>query len=430
MDFKNNPSRQQPIDSLFSLQDSLQEDYMDFVPSDRSAPVSPSNDQYKQKYLHLLRKQLTIIRNQPPIIKPKITTSSQPFITKKVKKQRSVIASFLAFWATTLLVPVMIFWGVLNDSIVYGLEDNMDPIKQVAGVSESSNESSFDQPAFDEWIIEQTGLRLEASGDLDSDGLTNREEFILQSDPKNQNTCSKDKTDLENLLQLRDPKTCETIDLEKTSGLEKFAQVVHIPTLAQTLFDEDEESEIEPLSDSLYEVFGVNNLDQIDFSNNTSLQREIELSKKRDEYGEILRKIDQYISNHRSYEEFDRNYATPVGAAVFLETSIRYDVPLKYVLTIARLESRFGTDRYTRSGNLTRPGAHQNIFSIGLDDSGNNLTYGSWEEGVYAFGKWYRYFDDRGIPDCQKWRIYNPNGDYCAKVEKFAAQVQVFVYGV
>jgi hypothetical protein len=284
--------------------------------------------------------------------------------------------------------------------------------------------------AYTEWISQQTGLSLHSQDDLDEDGLTNGEEFLLSTDPKDAHTCKSAKTDLENLLKLIDPVTCEQLNLDKKEDLERFGQVVHVPTISQKLFAyEDSQDEQEPIGNSLYEVFEVDNLNDIDFINESAFQREIELNKKREEYSEVLMRIDQYITNNRSYEEFDRNYATPVGAVVYLETSIQYDVPLKYVLTVARLESRFGTDRYTRSGSLTRPGAHQNIYSIGLDDSGNNLTYSSWEEGVYAFGRWYRYFDDKGVPDCQKWRIYNPNGDYCAKVEKYAAEVQVYVYG-
>ncbi len=393
-------------------------------------------DKYRDKYLELLNRQLTIIREQKQIteVKPQPLAvayprpASTPATSKKPKKRFDLVSS-LAFWSLAALIPMAVFWGLADQSLVYGLEENIGASPQVAGVSEKKDEY-FDELAYEAWINQHTGLSLPAQGDLDEDGLTNGEEFLLETNPKNSHTCGGEKTDLENILNLTDPVSCQELDLEQEGDAEKFAQVIHVPTVAQKLFAfQDLEEEVKPVGNSLYEVFGVKNLNQIDYTGEGELKREIELSKKREEYSKIMQNIDQYIANNRSYEEYDRNYATPVGAAVFLETSIEYDAPLKYVLTIARLESRFGTDRYTKSGNLTRPGAHQNMYSIGLDDSGNNRTYGSWEEGVYAFGRWYRYFDDKGVPDCQKWRIYNPNGDYCAKVEQYAAEIEAYVYG-
>ncbi|NJK70793.1 MAG: hypothetical protein HC932_00775 [Thermales bacterium] len=64
---------------------------------------------------------------------------------------------------------------------------------------------------------------------------------------------------------------------------------------------------------------------------------------------------------------------------------------------------------------------------MGLDDSGNNIGFETWEKGVESFGRWYRRFDDAGVLDCNKWRIYNPNGDYCAHVEETANGIDYFL---
>ncbi len=402
--------------------------------------ISVHKDQeqsYKQLYLQLLDRQLTILRNlkknttqqTSSIPSPKNSVVSSTF---KSRQARFNFLSFVSFWIAAFFVPIFVFWGFLETSVVYGqnLQQNYE---QVAGVRENLEVFSFDQTEYNTWIKQKTGLILPVEADLDGDGLTNLEEFLLGIDPTNTHTCNSEKNDLENILQLIDPLTCEEIEIKNPEGLSRFNYVANIPTLAHKLFGFVTEQETPSVqtsnSLSLYEIFGVENLSEINPKEQNDLQQEIELLKKRDEYLKIIRKIDEYITKYRSYEKYDVNYPTPVSAAVFLETSIRYDVPLKYVLTVARLESRFGTDRYTNNGNLTRPGAHQNMFSIGLDDSGNNLTYSSWEEGVYAFGRWYRYFDDRGVSDCQKWRIYNPNGDYCAKVEQVASEVQAFIFG-
>jgi hypothetical protein len=430
------PAGPGPGNSNHSTVINLQEDAREAVSRQADSSGNPE-ELYRRKYLELLNRQLMVIRDQRDLVptKPQPLAVSYPASPAQSKpqpapKKRPHLGSILAFWATAALIPLVAFWGVLDESVVYGLGESERPTKQVAGVRETQEDFQLDEVAYKDWIKGQTGLHLSSSDDLDEDGLTNGEEFLLQTDPKHAYTCKGDKTDLENVLKLIDPVTCEGLKLDEEQGLARFSQVIHVPTVSKKLFAyEESEQSVDPVGDSLYEVFQVDSLSDIDFVNESAFQREIELSKKREEYSETLKRIDQYIINNRSYEEFDRNHATPVGAAVYLETSIKYDVPLKYVLTVARLESRFGTDRYTRSGNLTRPGAHQNIFSIGLDDSGNNLTYSSWEEGVYAFGRWYSYFDDKGVPDCQKWRIYNPNGDYCAKVEKYAAEVQAYVYG-
>jgi len=392
---------------------------------------------YRQLYLQLLNRQLTLLKDL------KKTTAQQPSSTHypensialstfKSRQSRFNFLSFISFWIIAFFVPIVVFWGFFETSVVYGQDLQLN-YQQVAGVRENLEVFFFDQTEYNTWIKQKTGLILSTEGDLDDDGLANLEEFLLGTDPTNTHTCNSEKNDLENILQLIDPLTCEKIEIENSEGLSRFNHVVHIPTLAHKLFGfvtEQETSSVKTSNSlSLYEIFEVENLSEINVNGQNNLQQEIELLKKRDEYLKIIRKIDEYITKYRSYEKYDINYATPVSAAVFLETSIRYDVPLKYVLTVARLESRFGTDRYTSNGNLTRPGAHQNMFSIGLDDSGNNLTYSSWEEGVYAFGRWYRYFDDRGVSDCQKWRIYNPNGDYCAKVEQVAAEAQAFIFG-
>jgi hypothetical protein len=116
-----------------------------------------------------------------------------------------------------------------------------------------------------------------------------------------------------------------------------------------------------------------------------------------------------------------------VHAGKYLEISLKYDIPLKYMLAIARTESRYGTDRYTNSGNLTRPGQHKNIFSIGLDDSGNNWTFKTWEEGMEAMGKWWKKFDEKGISVAKRLKIFNPNGDYPRKIELLANEIEKFL---
>lgn len=139
----------------------------------------------------------------------------------------------------------------------------------------------------------------------------------------------------------------------------------------------------------------------------------------------LEQKISDYIDTFRSNEGSNQHFEVPVPSIVFLETSLKYQVPLSYTLTIARLESRFGTDCYTET-SATRICKHKNIYSLGLDDSGNNKTFQNWEDGVYAFGKWYQKRINEGYSTCQIWRRYNPNGDYCSKVLSMAVDIEKY----
>ena len=437
----NSHSKQHITDSNVSLQ-SQAEVVENRISIDNTETLVVSANYYRQKYLNLLHYQLTILKNLEVSTRPQTIqfTASTPFLpvnieskTKldknQLKSRKNTFIQIISFWIIALLLPPLTFWGLLDASAVYD-QNNALNVGQVAGIHEERvSFGVYDREAYNLWITDKVGLLVPAETDLDNDGLTNLEEFWLNTDPTHKNSCNEN-TDLDNLLQLIHPATCQPLDLQNLESDSSLIQIFHFPTLAQKLFlsQIDESLESKSSKESLYDIFQVQDLSQIDLSDRTALEREISLNNKKNEYLFILQKTNDYIIKYRSYEEYDRNYPVPVSPAIFLETSLKYRVPLKYVLAIARLESRFGTDRYTKTGQLTRPGAHKNIFCIGLDDSGNSLTFNSWEEGVYAFGRWYRYFDDKGVSDCQKWRIYNPNGDYCAKVEKLAAEIEQFLF--
>ena len=177
-------------------------------------------------------------------------------------------------------------------------------------------------------------------------------------------------------------------------------------------------------------AFDANNLQELNQAAGeevVDVAEEAKLLEKKQTLLQQAQRIDSYIENNRSLEPYDREYPVPVSGTVYLYVAQEYDVPLKYVMAIAQRESRFGTDRFTKTGNLTRPGQYENIVSMGLDDEGNNMSFGGWEESLVSFGKWYRRFDDAGVSDCQKWRIYNPNGDYCQRVEETASIIASYI---
>jgi hypothetical protein len=140
----------------------------------------------------------------------------------------------------------------------------------------------------------------------------------------------------------------------------------------------------------------------------------------------IIDKIRQYIKENSSRDSFDAEFNSPVNAEQYLETAIKYHVPIDQMLAVARSESRFGTDCYTSNGSMTRICIYKNIFSIGLTES-SSIGFKTWNEGVDAFGRLYQNRKDRGFDDCGIWRIYNPNGDYCSKIFDLANKITIYL---
>lgn len=351
---------------------------------------------------------------------------------KKKTNRNLYIAAF-----TMLFVSATIFTFTFNS---YQQKQNRSAVAGVLDSQSSSSSSNksvkkgvsvLDEEGYKKWIEDKNNAKFSAiDEDLDGDGLTNGEEFLLQTDPLKDKTCS-DKTDVENLVALIDPSNCKPMDLSSEENVKKFSKFINIPKVKEEfLTDIQKQDATINLGDkkksvlSIFEVATFNDLDKL---NPENIKQTSKLNETKLTYLEMVSKIGKYIQLYRSQDPIDRNYATPVHPAVYLDTALKYDVPLKYMLAIARSESRFGTDRFDNSGNLTRPGEFKNIYSLGLDDSGNNHGFKTWEEGVEAFGKWYQRFQKRGVNDCSKWRIYNPNGDYCAKIEASAKEIQIFL---
>jgi len=196
-----------------------------------------------------------------------------------------------------------------------------------------------------------------------------------------------------------------------------------------------EESAIEsvppsPVQDlSLMQLFGAEDLGQInnlDVDKNL-LDNQINSAQRKNDYIALSKKIDSYMATYRSFEPYDNQLSLPLTGMTYIAVSEQTGMPLKYLMAISRAESRFGSDRFLSSGNLTRPGQYLNPCSIGLDDEGGNIGFASWEEGLLACGEWYQYFESRGVPDCRKWGIFNPNGDYCSKIETLASEIDYYL---
>lgn len=329
---------------------------------------------------------------------------------------------------------------------------------------------------YEKWIVfNNYGTYSPPSDDLDNDGLNNYEEFLIGSIPINKNSCDSNITDSQNLLNLIDPKSCIPIDFNAPGQVQRFKDVLNItPDFIQKHQNQNLEpsqiinsvisvsvssipivSDILPIPNiqnnvansptfieasvkiqspkiSLENPIPQNSSKNIPLeqSSNQGAPKILEPAKAEVQAPKSninSKAVQQYIDQYRSYDKYDNQIANPINANYFINMSEKYGVPLKYSLALARSESRFGTDQFNQDGSENRIGRHLNMYSIGLDDAGGSITYPSWEAGVDAFGRWYSKFENQGYSDCAKWRIYNPNGDYCQKIENLANQIENYI---
>ncbi len=420
-------------------------------------------------------------------------------IRAKIKSAQKIRKySYLGTLVASAILFATLFLGYSNTaSYVANNKQRTAAADSVTQTNRSNQTSPTDQKKLDytNWITKQNNNKYApASEDLDGDGLTNYEEFLLGSDPLKKNSCTPKSTDLENLVNLINPKTCVPIDFKNDAEVKKFSEVINIPQIQKELIKDvqtkfqTQSNEVNLLPKSVTKSFlDINNKQTISqissqpttissqaLSQNSSQNSSLAVSSlapistvvvssqissiistssvdsvvlspssqptiinpsssissvatdsKTAE--KVVQKVADYVQNYRSFDSVDSQVGLPIDPSHFVKVSQDYGVPLKYVLAMGRYESRYGTDQHNADGSLNRIGRHKNMFSIGLDDDGGSITYDTWEEGANAFGKWYKKFEDRGVSDCTKWRIYNPNGDYCQKIESLATQIDGYL---
>jgi hypothetical protein len=364
-------------------------------------------------------------------------------VAKPALREEKTEASYFNFVGYSFAALSMIF--IVFASAAIALKSNMGIVDSsnktaVADQVEAQNEIDQEVLRYKAWIQSKMGgLDPGYNEDSDVDGLSNYEEFLIGSNPNSPYSCNPRISDTENLANLINPANCKAINLQNSLEANVFYKI--IPTLnfgqntnqlelilqsSSAASSSSQSSSSSSSSESKKEDIPPSSL-SISSSSQSSLTVVAPIAQNSPLVTDLVPKISSYINRYSSYDNFDASGSSPVSPEYYLEVSQKYNVPIKYVLAVGRMESRFGTDQYDQYGNLNRIGANKNIYSIGLDDAGNNVAFGSWEQGVDAFGRWYKKFNDRGVTDCNKWRIYNPNGDYCQKVEAVANEVDYFL---
>lgn len=273
----------------------------------------------------------------------------------------------------------------------------------------AANEDQF----FANWINIHFNKLVDKTGDEDQDGLTNYEEFMLGSDPAKYSTCGNNQSDAQNLVNLFDFGTCKPIDINDPIQVAKISTVFKIQQSRLVLenFSSSSQSLTSTQNNNLLSVFGVDSLDKINISSS--------VSDKKEEYSVTIAKINNYIAVHRSLETKDRELLPPLSGAYYLDISLRYNIPIKYIVSVAENSSKFGTDQYDQNGAPNAILQSKNLIAM-KDGAGNLIKYNSWQESLEALGKWYQKISSTGAKDCDLWQAYDSASNYCQTIKTLA----------
>ncbi len=365
-------------------------------------------------------------------------TEPFPNNSRPVKSKRKNVLKKAFYSFSLIMLPILLVGGIsyyfLNNSEVStpGNSNNL----AVAGQQEKVEEKTVNKTKEDlkkeyiQWSTEIFGKEVSTEEDSDNDGLNNYEEFLLQTNPQQVSTCNNGISDIQNFLNLTNPSTCEPFSLDEETELKKYNQLIQKTAIEFEVLNlistQNEAGEtvyyVEKSNSPVLEIFGVNNYQAID-----SLSVNSSFSEKQLDYLNLIKKIDAYITKTRSYDSYNKEYTSPVHPAVYLETSLKYEIPLKYLLSLAQLDSQFGTTRFTNSGTETNTHLSRNVFSIGLENSNHQIIFEDWRDSLAAMGNWYKFYGEKGIEDCQKWELYRPDENFCNIVNQNSKEIEEFM---
>lgn len=154
----------------------------------------------------------------------KLSKTNKRSIVKnlKINKRHALIVSSIA---SLMIVGSLAISNLSNPSV------NNEKIANAA-FNPIQTELIQKKDAYSIWIKNlNKGVFIDANTDSDKDGLTNFEEFVIGSNPFDTNSCNKNVSDQENLINLINPATCKGIDLENPQDIKTFGDIVNLPLI-------------------------------------------------------------------------------------------------------------------------------------------------------------------------------------------------------
>ena len=398
--------------SIFTVDQQAFLNYNDLTDSSQAAPSA------LQTHLLARKKELAQLKEKtrpsPVVLGAEAVEDEQREKFQLLKKVRLMFK----------LVLLVILIGLIGVGLYIMF---VNPAQKTAsrGVEAAYENSSADQRiAFDEWGRGYFGNTIDPQGDNDQDGLTNWEEFLLGSNPTKFSNCENKLSDAQSLFSEIDPGTCLAIRPDDAEVRVKYAKIIDFDVLAQSLVRTPKNMVLK--EQSLSQLFNIADISQIDYSNDTALiKSQAALLAKKQNYLLQMRAIAEYVNTNRSYGPYDRNFAVPVHPAVMVDTAIKYNIPLKYIVVLSKYTSKFGTDTYDDSGKPNTVLVHKNMYLLGGSAISGMQQFDTWEEGVDAFGQWYSFSEEKGVVGCTKWALFSTGTDFCNQIETDAAQFEI-----
>jgi hypothetical protein len=128
------------------------------------------------------------------------------------------------------LIALLVFGTALFFS---SMPANVDSNRLATADQKSSlTPTEVKQNAYKSWIESQNnGIFSSPEEDLDKDGLTNYEEFLINSNPVTPFSCNAKISDTQNLSNLINPASCKAIDLTNPEEINKFREIITIPEI-------------------------------------------------------------------------------------------------------------------------------------------------------------------------------------------------------
>ncbi len=155
----------------------------------------------------------------------KLSKSNKRSVLKnlRVNKRHALVAGSIA---TMLIIGSLTFSNLGNSKA-----DNNEKIANAA-FNPTKPELNQKKEAYSIWIKNlNKNTFIDGNVDSDKDGLTNFEEFLIGSNPLDANSCNKNITDQENLINLINPATCKGIDLENPVDVKIFGDIINVPLI-------------------------------------------------------------------------------------------------------------------------------------------------------------------------------------------------------
>jgi hypothetical protein len=300
--------------------------------------------------------------------------SDRSFAKNIKSKNRTVRYVITAVFCSLLLsLTIASFVSYNNNS-----DKNAEASSEVLGVEETKINENYSI-----WIKSfNKGNYSEPEKDIDSDKLTNFEEFIIGSNPSSAHSCNPNIEDEQNLINLIDPSTCKGIDLNNIEDTKKFSEIINIPqTQIETNPNQPPIIETRSLKKNI-----TKNESDINF---VLLSQTSSLSTQ--EKGELESKLSNYMAQSNKKINMD-------SIDKLLRVSSTYRVPVRYLASLIVNES---------------------IFSSKFSGS---------VEGLESFGGWYANMNAKGLTDCEKWKSLKPNDDqFCLGIENATNETGYFV---